>query len=252
MFCFEDTLSNIFPLAVFVPCNSHIINLVASDFKKHFVELNEFMKCFRNLFYVPSGRLLNFLESRTGKKAGMPPNPTTKSWSAWFNSAIYYKEFFLVLSDFIKQEVARGCSTTSNSLLSMEEMYFSQEHVKDEAPTLLSCLNYFQERMPRLVYYLEGNASAKEDFSLCFEDSPYGICNWLCKVRLQSSLRETVEVHCRRSTASHAIFQAGESSGSRNIGDCNHNFDSINSNPGIETVSRRQALKLSRIWIMVR
>lgn len=190
---FNDTLSNIFPLAVFIPCNSHIINLVTSDFKKHFVELNEFMKCFRNLFYVPSGRksrLLNFLESRTAKKAGMPPNPTTKSWSAWFDSAIYYEEFFLVLSDFIKEEVARGRSTASNSLLSLEEMYSSQEHVtkihaqlkfvKDKAPTLLSCLNYFQERMPhatavyqvmqRLMYYLDVNASAKEDFSFCFED----------------------------------------------------------------------------------
>lgn len=33
---FNDTLSNLFPLAVFITCNSHIINLVASDFKKSF------------------------------------------------------------------------------------------------------------------------------------------------------------------------------------------------------------------------
>ena len=94
---FNDTLSNIFPLAVFIPCNSHIINLVATDFKKSFVELNEFMKCFRNLFYVPSGRksrLLKFLESRTANKVRMPPNTTTKSWRAWFDSAIYYADFF--------------------------------------------------------------------------------------------------------------------------------------------------------------
>ena len=185
---FNDTLSNIFPLAVFIPCNSHIINLVASDFEKHFVELNEFMKCFWNLFYVPSGRKsrpLNFWESRTAKKARMQPNPTTKSWSVWFDSAIYYKEFFLVLSDFIK-EVACGRSTAINSLFSLEEMYSSQEHVtkvdaqlkfmKDKAPTLLSYLKYFQERMPYataiyqamqcLMYYLEVNTRAKEDFSL--------------------------------------------------------------------------------------
>ena len=129
---FNDTFSNIFPLAVFIPCNSHIINLVASDFKKLFVELYEFMKCFRNLFYVSSGRksrLLNFLESRIAKKARMPPNPTTQRWSAWFDRAIYYEEFFLLLSDFIQEEVARGLRTASNSLLSLEEMYSSQEHL---------------------------------------------------------------------------------------------------------------------------
>ena len=94
---FNNTLSYLFPLAVFIPCNSHIINLVAWDFKKSLVELSEFMKCFQNLLYVPSGRksrLLNFLESPTGKKARAPPNPTTKSWSMWFHSTIYYAEFF--------------------------------------------------------------------------------------------------------------------------------------------------------------
>ena len=79
---FNDTLSNLFPVAVFIPCNSHIINLVPSDFKKTFLELNEFMKCFRNIFYVPSGRksrLLNFLESRKTKKVRMAMNPPQKA-----------------------------------------------------------------------------------------------------------------------------------------------------------------------------
>lgn len=79
---FKDTLSNLFPLAVFIPCNSHISNLVASDFKKSFLELSELMKCFRNLFNVPSGRksrLLNFLESRTAKKVRMAMNPPQKA-----------------------------------------------------------------------------------------------------------------------------------------------------------------------------
>lgn len=195
---FNNTLSNLFPLAVFITCNSHIINLVASDFKKSFVELNKFVKCFRNVFYVPSGRksrLVNFLESRTVKKVRMPPNPTTKSWSVWFESAIYYAEYFLVFSNFIK-EVGHGRSTASNSLLSLETMYSNQELVtkihaqlklvKDKVPTILSCLNYFQERMPHatavhgvmqhLMHYLQVNVNAKDDeFSFCFEDSPYSV-----------------------------------------------------------------------------
>lgn len=267
---FNDTLSNIFPLAVFIPCNSHIINLVASDFKKHFVELNEFMKCFRNLFYVPSGRksrLLNFLESRTAKKARMPPNPTTKSWSAWFDSAIYYEEFFLVLSDFIKEEVARGRSTASNSLLSLEEMYSSQEHVtkihaqlkfvKDKAPTLLSCLNYFQERMPhatavyqvmqRLMYYLEVNASAKEDFSFCFEDSPYSVSSAIreyvidsAKSAFKAAYEKLSKYVVDGAQPAMPFFEQVRVLDPGNIVDCNRNYHSINSIPGIETVSKNE------------
>ena len=72
-----------------------------------------------------SSMLLTFFESQTAKKARMPLNPTTKSWSSWLESTICYA----VLSDFIKEEVGHGRSTASNSLLSLEEMYFSRELV---------------------------------------------------------------------------------------------------------------------------
>lgn len=73
-------------------------------------------------------------------------------------------------------------------------MYSNQELVtkiraqlklmKDKAPTILSCLNYFQERMPHatavhgvmqhLMHCLQVNINAKDDeFSFCFENSPY-------------------------------------------------------------------------------
>ena len=57
----NETLSFLFPLSIQITCYSHIVNLVASDFKKYFPELNEFVKCFRNLFFVPSGRKSRFL-----------------------------------------------------------------------------------------------------------------------------------------------------------------------------------------------
>ena len=36
------------------------VNLVVSYFNKAFKEVNEFVKCFRNLFFVPSGRKSRF------------------------------------------------------------------------------------------------------------------------------------------------------------------------------------------------
>ena len=95
MKAFCDTLSCLFLFCIHITCHSHIVNLVASDFKKGFKEVTKFVKCFRNLFFVPSGRksrFLNFLQKalNPGDSVTMPPNPTTKSWSAWFDSVLYH------------------------------------------------------------------------------------------------------------------------------------------------------------------
>lgn len=124
---FNNILFNFFLLVVFIICNSYIINFVVLDFKKSFVEFNEFVKCFRNVFYVLSGRksrFVNFLESRIVKKVRMLLNFIIKSWSAWFEFAIYYVEYFFVFSDFIK-EVGYGGSIASNIFFSFEIMYFN-------------------------------------------------------------------------------------------------------------------------------
>ena len=107
---FNDTLSCLFPLCVHITCNSHVVNLVASDFKKGFKEVNEFVKCFRNLFFIPRGRksrFLAFLRNALGREEGvkMPPNPNTKSWGAWFESVLYHAEHYLLFNDFIKEEL---------------------------------------------------------------------------------------------------------------------------------------------------
>lgn len=156
---FQDTLSCLFPLCVHITCHSHIVNLVASDFKKSFKQVNEFVKCFRNLFYVPSGRksrFLNFLNKTLDvdiKHLKMPPNPTTKSWSAWFDSAIYHAEYHLQYREFIDNELQRGRNAACNSLLRLEEMYYDDEFmkqlhaqlmlIKDKAPTILAHLDFF-------------------------------------------------------------------------------------------------------------
>lgn len=97
------------------------MNLVASDFKKAFKEVTEFVKCFCNLFYVSSGRksrFVKFLQEtlNPGESATMPPNPTTKSWSAWFDSVLYHADHFLVFADFIQEEVDRCRASASDSL----------------------------------------------------------------------------------------------------------------------------------------
>lgn len=268
---FNETLCNLFTLAVFIPCNSHVINLVASDFKKTFVELSEFMKCFRNLFFAPSGRkgrLMNFLHSRTATKTKMPPNPTTKSWRAWFDSAIYYAEYILVLEDFVLEEVARGRNAACSSLLRLEEIYAKPElmtilHaqlklVKEKAPTILSCLNYFQERIPhttavygvmnQLLYYLEVNANAKEDdFSFCFEGSPYSVWSDVrvavidsAKTAFKAALSKLTKYVLDGEQQAMPFFEQVRILDPANIVDCDLTYGSIDSIPGIESVSKQE------------
>lgn len=194
MKAFCDTLSCLFLFCIHITYHSHIVNLVASDFKKGFKEVTKFVKCFRNLFFVPSGRksrFLNFLQKalNPGDSVTMPPNPTTKSWSAWFDSVLYHAKFYFLFEDFVQEELSRGRNVASSSLLHLPEIFQDESFMKKlraqfaflevKAPTLVVYLNYFQERMPHvtqahekmesLLQYLHANTNVEEDLKFCFE-----------------------------------------------------------------------------------
>ena len=191
---FSEALSCIFPNCVHVTCLSHIVNLVASDFKKKFNDVTEFVKCFRNLFFVSGGRksrFRNFLQDAIGTTSTvkMPPNPTTKSWKAWFDAALYHADHYFLLGDFINNELILSGNSACNSLIRLGEIYndcsfMKRLHaqlafIKNKAPTLLMYLDYFQERTPHIIaahgklesllWYLSANSQLQEeDIDFCF------------------------------------------------------------------------------------
>ena len=87
----------------------------------------------------------------------MPPNPTTKSWSAWFDSVFYHADRFHLHKDFIKAETERSESTASTSIQRLQEIYEDSTYLgtlqahfallEVKARTLMISLNYFQERV---------------------------------------------------------------------------------------------------------
>ena len=85
---FREMLSCLFSSRIHITCHSHIISLVAGNFKQHVSFVIEFAKCMRNLFFIPSGHKGRFLKymnecaSDIQGKATVLPNPSTKSWSA--------------------------------------------------------------------------------------------------------------------------------------------------------------------------
>ena len=97
---FTEALSCMFPNCVHVTCLSHIANLVASDFKKKFKDVTEFVKCFRNLFFVSGGQkssFRNFLQDAIGRRPLKFPHHlafsrTISLFSALF-SALFGKIF---------------------------------------------------------------------------------------------------------------------------------------------------------------
>ena len=122
-----------------------------------------------------------------GESATMPPNPTTKSWSAWFDSVLYHADHFLLYADFI-QEVNRYRASPSDPLQRLQKIYQGKSFMKRlevhlaflkmKAPTLMAYLNYFQEQVPHvtqahgkmesLLHCLDVNSKLEEkDLTLC-------------------------------------------------------------------------------------
>lgn len=59
-----------------------------------------------------------------------PPNPSTRSWSVWFDSAVYHAMHFNVYEDFITQEIQRyGRNAASASLLRLKETYWDDTFI---------------------------------------------------------------------------------------------------------------------------
>lgn len=119
---FCDSLSCLFPFCICITYHSHIVNLVASDFKKGFKEKTKFGKCFPNLFFVYGGRkngFLNFLQRALspGDHVTMPPNATIKSWSTRFDAVLYHAELYFLFEEFVRRELNWVRNAVNNSLL---------------------------------------------------------------------------------------------------------------------------------------
>ena len=268
---FNDTLSCLFPLCVHITCNSHVVNLVASDFKKGFKEVNEFVKCFRNLFFIPSGRksrFLTFLRNALGQedRVKMPPNPNTKSWGAWFESVLYHAEYYLLFEGFIKEELDRGRSVACSSLLRLEEMYSDHGFMKKlgahlsflkvKSPTIKIYMDFFQQKVPHiteahnkmesLLYYLEKNTHlSEEDLAFCFERNTF-----TCEERKELVLLANSAFSSAREKLQKYVVAGAQPAlkflrqirflDPRNLVFADCTFDANDSIPGFDEVSRSE------------
>ena len=228
------------------------------------------IKYFRNLVFVPSGRksqFLNFLRKvQNANHVTMPPHPTTKSWSAWFDCVEYYADRYLLFEKFVKEEISQGRSMASNSLLRLEEMYKDQQFMtklqdkfaflKVKAPILMFYLNFFQQQVPHateahgqlqnLLQYLDENSRLIEkDLTFYFD----GLKLTKSEKSELASLFQSAFVKAHDKLSQY-IVDGGQPASEfleqirvlnpKNLVGLDFNFDSIDSIPGFKAVSRSE------------
>ena len=88
---------------------------MASDFKKHFTKMNEFLKCFKKLFFILSGRksrFLNFLRGKNGGNAKKHQTRTPKVGALGLTRP-YIMQPVILFGDLINKDLSRGRNLAS-------------------------------------------------------------------------------------------------------------------------------------------
>lgn len=177
---YKTVLKVLFPNSLHITCMAHIMNLVGEAFRKPFVELNQFVMCFSQMFFMAGSRkrrYLKYLVDRGLKKeqATMPPNPCGTRWNSWYRAVIYHKEHFSLYKDFIDNEyLASKCPP--NSLEYLHKLFSKEDYesicvqvniVATNCEPIIHLNDHFQSRKPNAVSTFD----VMEDLSISFANN---------------------------------------------------------------------------------
>lgn len=139
----------------------------------------------------------------------------------------------------------------------MKKFHAQLAFLKVKAPTLMAYLNCFQERMPhvtqahgkmeKLLYYLHANTNLEEeDLEFCFE----GGYNFPCHEKKELMCLFSSAFTTAHSKLCKYVMDGAQLASKfldqirvldpRNLIDVEHDFDSIDSIPGFEAVSKEE------------
>ncbi|KAL1269193.1 hypothetical protein QQF64_031482, partial [Cirrhinus molitorella] len=169
---YREALKSLFPHSVHITCMAHIMNLIGGAFRKPFTELNTFMMCFSQMFYMAGSRKRRYLsylsDKMTGSKPTMAPNPCDTRWNSWFFAVQYHREHFTFYREFLQAEIqvygrsAPASVETLNNMLEDPEcamnLHVQLNIVSDKCKVVLQMLDLFQSRRPvttKVFDYLE-------------------------------------------------------------------------------------------------
>lgn len=108
---YREALKSLFPISIHITCMAHIMNLIGGAFCKPFTELNTFMMCISQMFYMAGSCKRRYLSYLSGKPT-MAPNPCDTRWNSRFSAVKYHTEHFTFYREFLQADMQVGLTLT--------------------------------------------------------------------------------------------------------------------------------------------
>jgi hypothetical protein len=191
---YKSVLSPLFPNSVHITCLAHIVNLVGESFRSPFVEVNEFVRAFSQMFFMAGARKGRYLQYIKEHKTDtttvtMPPDPCAVRWNSWYFAVQYQAKNFQLYKGFIESElIVCGRSspqsvqtlstilTSENALNVAAQISFIAEkcqpilHFLDKLESHTPCTMNVFDWLEELQIYLESHAQISHAIHLtCFD-----------------------------------------------------------------------------------
>ena len=135
---FMDSLKGIFPNAVHVICNAHIMSLVSEQWRSCFPEVDLFCAKMKRVFSHSVARKRRFrdhLASKGCSDVRNPPEPVVTRWTSWYNAVAFHNAHFEHYRSFFEAECEEHSGTIVSDLCSLvdsptlsREIAFIAEH----------------------------------------------------------------------------------------------------------------------------
>ena len=130
---YRTVLSPLFPCSVHVTCLAHIMNLVGESFRSPFVQVNEFVRAFSQMFYMAGarkGRYLQYLKANktdtSTTSVTMPPDPCATRWNSWYFAVQYHDKNFNLYKGFIESELLVCGKSSPQSVQTLNKILSSE------------------------------------------------------------------------------------------------------------------------------
>ena len=129
---YNDALKGLFPNAVHLVCNAHILSLVSDQWRSEFQEVDMFCIKMKRVFAHSVARKRRFREHLVANGCPdprNPPAPVVTRWSSWYNAVAYHSGHFKYYKEFFEQEKQEHNSATVIDVCAQLDSPFLQEEL---------------------------------------------------------------------------------------------------------------------------
>jgi len=157
VYTYRAVLSPLFPCSVHITCLVHIMNLVGECFRSPFVQVNEFVRAFSQMFYMAGARKGRYLQYLKANKTDtstttvtMPPNPCATRWNSWYFAVQYHDKNFDLYKGFIESELLVCGKSSPQSVQTLNTILSSEN-----ATSVAAQIHLIAEKSQPILHFLD-------------------------------------------------------------------------------------------------